>query len=86
MDVVDQLFLSEGVYHLLGIVSYHSAVKIWRRDAAPKKKTTVSIEDVSSVNQCEGSDCDSKAEGLSSEVNLSITTSPCCSSSRSDWH
>lgn len=60
LDVVEQLLLSEGVCCLLGIVSYHSAVKIWRADAAPKKKTNVPIEDAS-VNQCEGSDCDSKA-------------------------
>jgi len=60
LDAVDQLLLSEGVCRLLGIVSYDPAVEIWRGGAAPKTKTTVSSEDVGSVNQSEDADRDSK--------------------------
>ena len=44
LDAADQLLLSEGVCRLLDIVSYHSAVEIWRGGRATKKKATVSVD------------------------------------------
>jgi len=58
LDAVDQLLLSEG------IVSYHSAVKIWRGGGATKKKATGSIDQdkgVASVAQCEDANGDNRA-------------------------
>jgi len=38
LDAADQLLLSEGVCRLLGIVSYHSDVEIWRGGKQPSRR------------------------------------------------
>ena len=40
MDAADQLFLSEGVSRLLGIVEYHPDVEVWRGGRKNKRSST----------------------------------------------
>ena len=40
VDAHDQLLLSEGICHLLGITSYHPDVEVWRGGKLKNKKTT----------------------------------------------
>jgi len=74
LDAVDQLLLSESVCCLLDIVSYHSAVEIWRGGGATKKKATGSIDQdkgVASVAQCEDADGDNRAAQIPTDPHRS---------------
>jgi len=52
LDAADQLLLSEGVSRVLGIVSYHSAMEIWRGGGATKERATGSIDQDEGVTCC----------------------------------
>ena len=50
MNAPDQLLLSKGIYHQLGIISYHPDVEVWRGGKLKNKKKTPATAQVPTVH------------------------------------